>query len=212
MKEFVETFVVPLHLRDTSLKRLVLGEPSIALCIKTLTDIYSASTNFFNAIEVATTGTQVAEALSLFAPSLPLFGVYITENTSALSALKKFERQSFDDMILSKPIEIYILQPVEHYGSYRENFSDIVRSASDDPEASAFADAWGTIESHFDAIDTKLEEEEANMKLLLLQSQCKFAVSTLSLYDSINIVLIHVQLKATLLYLKLKGNYYEKMT
>lgn len=69
------------------------------------------------------------------------------------------------------------MEPVQHYGSYRENFSDIQRySRGDTPEAAAFTDAWEAIESYFNVIDAKLEEEKAHMQLLILQNQCKFAI------------------------------------
>jgi hypothetical protein len=177
---FIQTFVNPLFTRDTSFKRSFLNEPSIAISLTLLKDIFSASSNFQMGIQSAGSADQMAKCYIQFAPSLLLFSQYAAENAACLNSIKSFNRQLRDfAKEISLPeglsIESSLVLPLEHYPKYASNFQEFVwLTPSSRSEAKPLSAALDEVILQTEKVDNTLNELAASVKLLALQSQCKF--------------------------------------
>ena len=119
LDQFIKLVVGPLLSRDTDFKRKFLAEPSIAVTLTLLKEIFAASFTFYSSLKNADSGVKLAQSYQDFAPSLQIFTQYATENAACLNAVKSFGRQfrefakenSLPDGTMVEP---YLLSPLNH--------------------------------------------------------------------------------------------------
>jgi hypothetical protein len=181
---FSDAIYAPLCVRDDAFKRSFLSNPSLGLCISMLADqMKSICSDFLNSlVDILKSGdyTRLADAYSQFAPSVHLFGQYISENSNALSALRSFGKP-LQDFLNAHPfpngitIERVFLLPIEHYSAYYPDFKKFVLlTPTTDACHSMLTEALELLESYSAEVDDKLKVEEERMKLLAIQSKCKY--------------------------------------
>ena len=178
MKEFIDRFISPLFLRDTPFKRSMLEDASIATSFNSYVDIHAACSAFLLSVKSSTSGAMMATAYSQFASSLVLFSQYISEQTSTVNSLAKFNKPLQDYSQASLPfgstIEAYLALPGEHYTVYRTNLAQFVKCTEEDsPEFTPLRATLDIVSESCALVDAKIEEENDKVQLLLLQNQCK---------------------------------------
>jgi hypothetical protein len=199
---FSDAIYAPLCVRDDAFKRSFLSNPSLGLCISILADqMKSICSDFLSSLaEILKSGdyTRLADAYSQFAPSVHLFGQYISENSNALSALRSFGKP-LQDFLNAHPfpngitIERVFLLPIEHYSAYYPDFKKFVLlTPTTDACHSMLTEALELLESYSAEVDAKLKVEEERMKLLAIQSKCKCISVLFTLPIMLADVLFHI--------------------
>jgi transglutaminase/protease-like cytokinesis protein 3 len=177
---FVKVVITPLFQRDNAFKRSFLNEPSIAVSLTILHDIYQSSIRFFNDIAKAENSDKIASAYVVLAPSLQLYSQYASENAACLNAVKSFGRQ-LREFMSQNPLpqglsfESCLVLPLEHYSKYASNLQEFVwLTPANRPELASLQLALDAVNAQTVKIDDTLNELDASIKLLSLQSQCKY--------------------------------------
>jgi hypothetical protein len=179
---FIQTIVGPLQLRDTSFKRSFLNEPSVAVSLTLLKDIFVASSSFQTGIQNAGSADQMAKCYTQFSPSLQLFAQYASENAACLNSIKSYNRQlrefsNENSLPEGMSIESSLVLPLKHYPLYASNFQEFVwLTPSHRPETRPLTMALEQILTQTEKVDNTLNDLAASVKLLALQSQCKFLI------------------------------------
>ena len=151
MDTFLQEFVDPILVRDNAFKRSFLSESSIAVTLNLYRDIYTACNAFSLSLQSATSGEAFAKAYVQFASSLRLFAQFASVNVSCLNSLKGFGKQlraylRENTLPEDMTIESAIVQPIQHYTTYRQQFQNIVwLTPSSRPETQALLDAMEVV-------------------------------------------------------------------
>lgn len=204
---FVEKIVTPIHVRDSTFKRDLMQDYSIAVLFSVILEIQRASRNYLSSLERAYDETgqcesrrEVASCYLEYAPSLRLFAQYTVETSNALNALKKrlkplnaFLKEC--DLPDSVTIELLIILPVEHYAIYLQNFERFVYLCGDYNTKSTVIDcvdhdalytALYALRDYSNEVDDKLDSESEKQILLTIQSRCEWHVYSLRFYNLID--------------------------
>lgn len=179
MKLFIDSFIQPLYVRDTSFKRNMLDDAHIASCFNLYVDIHAACDCFLASLQASSSELEIAEAITQFAPSLSIFSHFIAEVTSAINSLEKFGRALLDysqgclQVGVSPETELASLQ--EHYTGYRPLIATFVgQTPPGTAGAIALTEALGIFTASCDMVDKRIADEAVKVQLLTLQQQCKF--------------------------------------
>lgn len=184
-KIFVDRFIVPVYVRDTTFKRALLNESTVAVCFNTMMEIYESSCCLLDELRKCSTPSQVADAFSHFAPSLTLFATFVSETASTLNVLKKLSKQllAFLTEDLKDPtfyVEDFIINPTVHFERYENLFSQYVSlTSSDDADYVRLNVALDEIRDAKEYADSKFKEEEEKVRLLELQNSCEYYIFVL---------------------------------
>lgn len=177
LKTFIDIISKPLLLRDTPFKRSFLNDPSFAVCITLIQDIFVSCSNFLQELNVAKSYSDIARCYNQFAPSIQLFGQFISENAGALHALKQHQKNL--NVFLENnrlpdglTIETCFILPLQHASSYFNSFQTYFKLV--DINDSGFYElliCYEQFSKQTEIVEMRLEEEKANLQLLFLQSQ-----------------------------------------
>jgi hypothetical protein len=142
LKVFIDQVILPIEYQDTNFKRILLSEPSIALSFSLYIKIWNICSISLIALEQAMNESDkvikkeieansspeislhyLASYFIQFAPSLRLFGQYITDNSKVLNCIKSHGK-SFNQFLeearlpIDTSIESFLILPVDHYPHY----------------------------------------------------------------------------------------------
>lgn len=185
---FNKTIVNSLLSRNTPFKRNFLSEASIAVSLTLLRDIFNMSSKFLSELSKADSAEKIVLCYRQLAPGLQLFAQYAAENAACLNTVKSFGRQlrEFTDenpLPGGLTLESCLILPLAHYFKYATNFQEFVwLTPETQPEYASLKAALEALNSETVKVDDALNELAASIKLLSLQSQCKFPFEFLKAY------------------------------
>ena len=112
LKSFNETIIKSLALKNSVFKREFLGHSSFALCMNLLIDILDASTSFADGlrkVEASGGGPDdiargVSSSYMSFSHNILLYAQYVSEISSALFVLQKFEKPLSEFLNTCEPL------------------------------------------------------------------------------------------------------------
>jgi hypothetical protein len=142
LKVFIDQVILPIEYQDTNFKRILLSESSIALAFSLYIKIWNICSLSLGSLEKAMNESDKAMKSAMetnlsyeihlnylasyfiqFAPSLRLFGQYITDNSKVLNCIKSHGK-SFNQFLeeahlpIDTSIESFLILPVDHYPHY----------------------------------------------------------------------------------------------
>jgi hypothetical protein len=180
LEAFTRIVVNPLSTLDTQFKRNFLADPSIAVSLNLLKEIYTTCKTFLNDVKgCAGNDDRLASTYSQFTGTLQLFARYASENAACLNSVKSFGRQlrefSAENPLPDRmTVEAVLVLPLEHYSNYLQGFQEYVWLTSNtNPAYSALNEALASLTAQTELVDDKLNEIAASVRLLSLQSQCE---------------------------------------
>ncbi|KAJ1428011.1 hypothetical protein B484DRAFT_72423 [Ochromonadaceae sp. CCMP2298] len=185
LKDFIDSVIAPLGLRDTPFKRKFLGESAVAVSFHLLQEMHSACSTFQQLLAVQS-DAEVASAYTQFSPSLQLFAQYAVENPKLLNTVKSNRRELARLVPERMDVIATLIQPVEHCASYKRMLQEYFWLSSPSPELALLDAALDGLMAQTHTVEQKIREEEQSWQLLNLQAQCKsrLAKSRLATHNS----------------------------
>jgi hypothetical protein len=202
LKKILDAVVDPLQLRDTSFKRTLMGVYSVAVSFTLLGELYSNCSSFITALRSAsnnkpilpTSTLAIANCVFQFAPSLRIYGQYISENSNVLNTMKSYSLQ-LNEFLSRNPLpsditlESSLILPVEHYAIYRdhyERFAFLCRGSGGSAVDDAIDRSLEILSACVSDVDNLLAAEREKHILLAVQSQCMHQLHHLTFNSDIS--------------------------